>query len=81
MQNRRLSFTAIFFIVMGILILIEMLLTDAPPREDLFESATRKIDSGKTHLLTREERQRVHDVSLGWCNECGKPRRNCKHRD
>lgn len=46
--------------------------------DGVFESAARKIDSGRADELTAAEIQRLHDT-LNWCDACKKPLRLCKH--
>lgn len=46
--------------------------------DGVYESATKKIDSGNIDELTPSEIQRIDDL-INWCKECSKPLRNCRH--
>lgn len=44
--------------------------------DGVFESATKKMDSGRP--LNAQEAQRIHDI-LNWCKQCKNASRHCKH--
>ena len=46
--------------------------------DGVFESATKKIDSGRADQLTPKEAQRIDDI-INWCKICNKPLRDCPH--
>jgi hypothetical protein len=62
-----------------ILMMFEGGSNSSEPRTDgVFESAIKKMDSGRADQLTPKEAQRIDDI-VNWCNICNKPLRNCKH--
>ena len=46
--------------------------------DGVFESATKKIDSGRVDEMTAAEHQRIDDI-VNWCSICKKGLRRCKH--
>jgi len=89
MKETRVIGVLVFFGLLALAILIEQAVKapgqptgsrDRTRRTDgVFESATKKIDSGRPETLTEAERQRIHDLTFGWCSECNTARRLCKH--
>jgi hypothetical protein len=66
-------------LVVCFVIVLPMCNSGSEKRTDgVFESATKKMDSGRTDQMTNAEKQRVHDI-LNWCKICNKPLRSCPH--
>ncbi len=66
------------FVVMFVFVL-PMCNSGSKSRTDgVFESATKKIDSGRPDELSAAEKQRLHDI-MNWCKICDKPLRMCPH--
>jgi len=83
---KNLTFTEVLWVIIGLVMLVaivqssfETSTSSSSQSYDLYKSATDKIDSGQAHLLTKQEAQRVHDVTVGWCSPCNTARRLCKH--
>lgn len=70
------------WIVIGILVIGEAMISGGSyESKDLYESATEKIDSGRAHELTASEKQRIYDITYGWCTTCNTARRLCRHKN
>lgn len=70
----------IFLILMFVFFVLPMCTggSNSNKTDGVFESATKKIDSGRADQLTPSEAQRVDDI-INWCNICNKPLRDCPH--
>lgn len=50
----------------------------SPRTDGVFESATKKIDEGRSRDLNQRERDRIEDL-IYWCDICKQGTRTCKH--
>ena len=73
---------ATVFIALGLLLIGDAMINGGSyESKDLYKSATEKIDSGRAHELTASEKQRLYDITYGWCTTCDTAQRLCKHRN
>jgi hypothetical protein len=79
MEN--LTVNQILWSIIGLFFLIALVTHDysSSGSNDLYENASQKINNGQYHSLTKAEAQRVHDITVGWCESCNTARRLRKH--
>jgi hypothetical protein len=61
----------------GLYVFYLFIIADKRKSDGVFESATEKIDSGNSHLLTEQEKQRLDDI-VYFCEIHKRALRHCK---